>query len=84
MSHIDTVQQWLAQNNYDIAYISNYKQLPTSPALKVIRSNGPSPSSFSRIMNHLFLLLRLKSALLRKLDGNIRFMDTLITKIHMR
>lgn len=27
MSHIDTVQQWLAQNNYDIAYISNYKTI---------------------------------------------------------
>ena len=27
MSHIETVQKWLAQNNYDIAYISDYKNI---------------------------------------------------------
>ena len=27
MSHITTVQNWLAQNNYDIAYVSDWKNV---------------------------------------------------------
>ena len=27
MSHITTVQNWLAKNNYDIAYVSDWKNV---------------------------------------------------------
>lgn len=40
MSHLNTVQTWLADNNLDIAYISDWKNINILPALVAIRLNG--------------------------------------------
>ena len=75
MSHITTVQNWLAQNNYDIAYVSDWKN--------VEYFSGFSSDPIERVLA-LFIFPDKDPfifAPLRKPVGSTRFTATWIMKI---
>ena len=76
MSHLNTVQTWLADNNLDIAYISDWKNIqyftgfgsdPFERTLALFIFPDKDPSSFH---------LHLRSKRSKKRAGNILSMAT--------